>query len=440
MVTEGSRPKPRLVLNVNRNALPSKSSLLKAMPAVPIIPIVYLFVPHYRSGVNRALLDSRRYDYLFVGDLGGRAGGSGGQIEAWRSPKAENFLRVHNYYLGRALFQPRVVRLALRRDIRQIIFLGGAEYVSTWVAAAAARLTGKQVYFWTHGWTSRDVGLKKSCRLAFYRLANGMLLYGHHAKRIGIDMGFRAESMHVIYNSLDYPIQQAVRQAVRLEELRQVRHSLFESCADVPMLICTGRLIPMRRLELLLDAMRILKAAQYPVNLLLVGDGPEAEKLKANAQHNGLSVHFYGPCYDERTLGRLFMAADLLVMPGRVGLAAMHSLAYGTPVLIHDDPNDQGPEWEAVIPGYNGAYFAHNDSQDLARSLSNWLAVPRDTQQLHERCHEVIERFYNPAVQAALIERALDGKAADDSDWERFSASRRTMAAGLGISHPALVN
>ena len=44
------------------------------------------------------------------------------------------------------------------------------------------------------------------------------------------------------------------------------------------------------------------------------------------------------------------------VSPGNVGLTAIHSLSYGTPVLTHNNFNNQMPEVESIQPGFNG-YF-----------------------------------------------------------------------------------
>jgi glycosyltransferase involved in cell wall biosynthesis len=389
-----------------------------------LVPIVYHFFAHYRAGVNRELIRSNKYEYLFVGaskDLL-RSG-----IELWNPPENAKFLATKLHYLfGRILFQSHVIRLALRRDIHSIIFLGCAEFASTWFAAALARLTGKKVYFWTHGWTETDKGIKKNIRIIFYRLANDLLLYGHHAKQIGFKLGFSKEHMHVIYNSLDYTSQITAREVVKESDLADVRNTFFGELAALPLLICSGRLIQLRRYDLLLEAMEHLKQEGFSVNLLLIGDGPEMPTIQALAKSKDLSIHCYGACYDELLLARFFMASDLLVMPGRIGLTAMHSLAYGTPVIVHDNPDDQHPEWQAIIPGYNGARFAHNDSFDLARVLRHWLENAPNRQIIRVRCYEVLEKFYNPFTQSELIEQALDGKLADDTAWEDFCRSRST--------------
>jgi len=256
-----------------------------------------------------------------------------------------------------------------------------------------------------------------------------MLLYGHHAKGIGVQEGFRSENLHVIYNSLDYAAQTAARDTVTEADLAKMRASLFAQ-PQLPLLICTGRLVPYRRLHVLLDTMQRLKRDQFPVNLLLVGDGPERGALECQAKRDGLNLKIFGACYDESVLSRLLMAADLTVVPGRVGLTATHSMTYGTPVLIHDNPNDQGPEWESVIPGYNGAYYSHADETDLVRAIRDWFKTAPPRAQVRKQCHEVIDLFYNPASQARRIERALDGAPADDSDWLAFC---REHSQSLGV-------
>lgn len=392
----------------------------------PLVPIVYPFFAHYRAGVNRELIRSKHFAFLFVGALKSSAKSG---IKCWEVPEnARIVVTKLRYLFGRVLCQSHVVRLALRPGIHSIIFLGDASYLTTWIAAILARMTGKRVYFWTHGWTEQDHGFKKYIRIVFYRLAHEMFLYGHHAKRIGVKSGFQKERLHVIFNSLDYMAQITARMCVKEEELPAVRTSLFGENAARPMLICTGRLIPMRQLDILFEAMGRLLKDGLSVNLLLIGDGPEMPHLKAYADSNRLTVNFYGPCYNEALLARFFMASDLLVMPGRIGLSAMHSLAFGTPVIVHDNPNDQGPEWESIIPGYNGAHFAHGDSSDLGRVIRQWLGRTHDRQNIRANCHEVLDRFYNPATQAALIERALEGKPADDSAWDEFNRIRSTSS------------
>ncbi len=373
------------------------------------VAIVYHFFAHYREGVIRELLNQSTNEYILVGDRQGREG-----IKAMEIADDARFVYTPTSYFGSIVYyQAGLIRLALRRDIRAIIYLGNAAWPTTWISAALARVTGKRVLFWTHGWTKTDGWFKSWYRRTFYRIAHGLLLYGHAAKMTGIAQGFGAERLHVIYNSLDYNAQKAARAAVTPKRIAELRKSLFGE-ASLPILICTSRLTSVRRLDLLLEAMARLKASGRPLHLLLVGDGPEQAALRRLAAKLGLSVCFYGPCYDERVLAELLMAATVTVAPGKVGLTAMQSLAFGVPVITHNDPNDQMPEWEAIIPGRTGDYFNRGDVEDLARVIERWTRSPGVKAEVEKACIDIVERLYNPETQRQLIDRAVDGYPAND--------------------------
>lgn len=385
------------------------------------VAVIYHFFPHYREAVLRELLASPHYDYLLVGDRNDPDGG----IKAWDDIPSKHFLSAPIRKLGSRFYvQSGLIRLALRRDIDAIIFLGNPYFLSTWASALCARITGKKVFFWLHGWIQLESGPKGIIKDSFYRLSHGLLLYGHHAKSIGLKRGFPQDRLHVIYNSLDYERQKRIRASVIEIELAHLRRELFPNTTELPIVICTSRLTSVRRLDLLLEALKVLRDAGWPVNLLLVGDGPERTRLEATASKYQLSSHFYGSCYDESVLARLIMASNVTVAPGKVGLTAMHSLAYGVPVITHDDPEDQMPEWEAIQPGKNGDLFLRDDPIDLARAIRQWTSSTKVPQEVQFECYRMIDRFYNPQFQRLAIERALDGLPADDLFYSQGTAGQ----------------
>jgi glycosyltransferase involved in cell wall biosynthesis len=377
--------------------------------------LVYHFFPHYRAAVLRELLASPEHHYLLVGDT--RAADA--SIETWTVSDSGRFQCAPCRRVGGAfVFQRGLVRLGLRRDLDAIIYLGNPYYLATWLSAGLARATGKRVLFWTHGWIREESGPKAALRRGFYRLADGLLLYGHYAKMAGLAAGFPPEKLHVIYNSLDYPAQRRAREQVDPAALSQLKRALFGD-ARTPMLVCSARLTPQCRFDLLLQAQARLRAEGHRVNVLLVGDGPERPALEGLARRLEVPVKFYGACYDEETLARLTMAAHVTVSPGKVGLTALQSLAYGTPVITHDDPQAQGPEWEAILPGRTGDFFRRGDVADLARVIRAWSREPVLDPAIRSACPRLIERFYNPVFQRRAIDRAVSGAPADDLFWMR---------------------
>ncbi len=381
------------------------------------VAVVYHFFAHYRAPVMRELLKSDRFDFLMFGDTKVCLRGRGSGIKLWDDCPPDRFVRTRTFHLaGPFILQGGLLRLALRRDVDDVIYLGNAFWVNTWISALAARLAGKRVFFWSIGWMGYDRGFKRLVRNMFYRIANALMLYGHLAKMVAIDNGFDPDLVHVIYNSLDYDAQKAARARLTPQALHARRAELFPG-SERPMIICTTRLQAHRRLDELLKAMRILKNEGYPVDLLLVGDGPERETLETMANDLEVSVNFFGACYDEAVLSELIASSNVTIAPGMVGLTAIQSLAYGTPVITHDSAHDQAPEWEAIVPGRTGDVFRRHDIEGLARVIRRWTPERDPDESIRSACIEIIERFYNPQFQRRVIERCLDGEPADDLFW-----------------------
>jgi len=379
------------------------------------VAIVYHFFAHYRRAVLIELVRRGRHRYRFVGD---RRDPVSPDIAPWEIPASVPFEFAPLRRLGgNVLWQRGLLRLALRRDLDVVIFLGNPYWLTTWLAAALARIAGKRVLFWTHGWTTRESGMKAWARRTFYRIAHGLLLYGHFGKDRAIECGFAPDRLYVIYNSLDVDEQRAARSRVDRDQLRALRAKLFTR-PEIPVAVCTGRLHAFRRVDLLLRATARLKQAGHPVNVLLVGDGPDRPRLESLARELDLDVCFYGACYDESVLCALLMASNVLVSPGMIGLAAMHAMGYGTPAISHDDPYGQTPEFEAILPGRTGDFFRRDDEEDLARAIRTWTRTEFPSEETRLACDEVIDRFWNPRFQRVAIERAIDGRPADDLSWQ----------------------
>ncbi|MBA5866046.1 MAG: glycosyltransferase [Nitrospira sp. CR1.3] len=380
----------------------------KASARKPRVAIVYHFFAHYRAAVMQILLDCDEIDYLLVGDRTD----PDRSIKPWQPPE-DRLLSTRCTKISSALLWQRgLIGLAVSRKFDAMIFLGNANFLSTWVAALLARLTLKRVLFWTHGWIKNERGGKAIIRHLFYALAHGLLLYGHRAKQIGVSEGYPADKLYVVYNSLDYEQQRRIRRRISREELQAIRNSLFGESAT-PLIVCTARLTAACQFPLLLEAMDMLRCEGHIVHALLIGDGPEQTGLESLARAKRLPVRFYGPCYNEAELAGMIMAANVTVSPGKVGLTCMHSLAYGTPVITHDNFDTQGPEFEAILPAKSGDFFRFQDSEDLARVIRQWTGSG-DIRSERERevCYDVIEKRYNPGFQRKVIELALGDKPA----------------------------
>ncbi len=289
-----------------------------------------------------------------------------------------------------------------------IIALGSPYSLTGWVLCLLGRIRKTPVLLWTHGLLKTESGPKWWIRRALYRLATGLLLYGDRAKQLLTDAGFDPDTLHVVYNSLDTDEQQHVAAAIGKSEILAFRKSLGLK-RGIGLVTFTGRLQPVKRLDLLVRAVGVLAERRKGVHACLVGEGSERSGLEALASELGIAdrIHFLGAIYDEHTLGRIYSASDLAVIPSGAGLTIMHAMAYGTPVLIHDRVEHHFPEWEAVVADRTGLFYQFDNVQDLAQKIESVLASPSRRARMSRQCKAMIHSRYNPYHQSDAIVQAV---------------------------------
>ncbi|WP_329217547.1 glycosyltransferase [Streptomyces sp. NBC_01485] len=100
-----------------------------------------------------------------------------------------------------------------------------------------------------------------------------------------------------------------------------------------PLVVCVGRLCRQKGQDVLLAAWPDVAAKVPGARLVLVGDGPDGERLRSRAPE---SVLFAGAVADAVPW---YQAADLVVLPSRwegMALAPLEALACGRPVVLTD--------------------------------------------------------------------------------------------------------
>ena len=357
--------------------------------------IIYNFAAHYRQSVfvqidrsfecdwffGKRNADIKRMDYSLLN-------GEVSEVETW-----------HRF--GQS-YQKGVLKL-LKRPYTHYLMLGDTRSVSTWLFLLLAKFyPQKKVYLWTHGWYGKESRLERVMKKVFFRLPNGgIFLYGNYARELMLKEGFDGSKLHTIHNSLDYERQLAIRETLTTEPVYSERFG-----NNSPVLAFIGRLTPVKKLDMILDALEICRKQGNNYNLVIIGTGTQEIALKEKVDSLGLQnqVWFYGPCYEEKQIGELIYNADLCVSPGNVGLTAMHALVYGTPVLTHNDFPHQMPEFEAIRQDATGAFFKYGDVASLARGIMSWFDKHGDDrQQIRENCFKEIDTQWTPQFQLSVL-------------------------------------
>ena len=309
-------------------------------------------------------------------------------------------------------FQWRAVYKVLFGNFDTYILEGSFTILTNWLAIPAARLRGKRVLLYSHGWLHRESGCKGWLRIRFYRLANGLLLYGNRAKEIGEAYGFSPEKLYVAFNSLDDVSINHWRERITWTLCDDFRSELLGADSTKPLIIGVGRLNKAKNYPLLLRAADCLGRQGCDVNILLVGDGPERIALEHMAKEIGIRMTITGARYDEEFISLCFSSSDMTVIPGAAGLTVIHSLSYGTPVVVHDNYEKQGPEADAVKDGINGALFRFGDAGALADAIKRVFDILPRSPDVAEQCRSTVETTYSPKRMRTVFDHAVDGRSA----------------------------
>ena len=288
------------------------------------------------------------------------------------------------------------------------IFLGNPYFLSTWVASLILKVKRKPFYFWTHGLLKYETGIKGLIRRIFHKLPSGLLLYGNHAKKLLIQQGIKPMKLHVIYNSLNYKLQVQLRDSLSIDDLYTFKSQLFNN-PELPQLLFIGRLTKQKKLNQIIEAMYLLHQKGCYINLLVVGAGSEEQCLRKLILEKRLesSVIFYGASYDEEVNYKLIASSDICISPGEVGLTAIHSLGYGTPVITHCNFEEQMPEFEAIEGGITGDFFEQDNITDLVLKIQSWLSHHSDRVEVQKKCYNIIDTLYNPQFQREELCKVL---------------------------------
>ncbi len=181
-------------------------------------------------------------------------------------------------------------------------------------------------------------------------------------------LGVRREDVAVVHNGRDDPLGQWPRD-------------------DRPTLCVVGRLVPHKRVEHAIEAVRRL-AAEFDLQLHVVGDGLWADELRRLAHAAGLDdrIHLHG-YLDELAKHRLMSSSWVHVCPSLKegwGLVVVEAGSHGVPTVAY---RDAGGVTESVLDGTTG--LLANDLDDLVARVGLLL---RDDE-LRLRTGEAARRY-----------------------------------------------
>jgi glycosyltransferase involved in cell wall biosynthesis len=249
-------------------------------------------------------------------------------------------------------------------------------------------------------------------RSRLYRTFDAVIAYSSKAAEDYRRAGVPDERIFVARNAVSTESADAAQSHFPSDgpEVQNWRHSHGLSRQTV---ICVGRLIAEKRLDILIEACR---AIGEDCDLVIVGDGPERKALECLASERFTRTRFLGHLEGD-DLSIAFAASDLFVLPGTGGLAIYEAMAHGKPVIVGQG---DGTEVDLVHDGKNGALVAPGDMAALTAAIQTYLKQPEMALKAGHESRKIVEE-----------EVSIDRMALTFIDALRFAKSAIEMEKNL---------
>ncbi|MGP9659956.1 glycosyltransferase family 4 protein [Arthrobacter sp. AOP36-C1-22] len=269
------------------------------------------------------------------------------------------------------------------------------------------------VAFWGHGrtYTQPQSRFQERFKSAILGRASWFFAYTQGGGDAVAEAGFDPTRITVVQNAID---SAQLAKIVAAQTFQDDENMRAEFDAAGPVALFLGGLDASKRLNFLFSAAKQVHQLLPEFKLVIAGDGQSRPIVEAWCAEHAW-IKYAGPAHGERKAALLSMA-DILAMPGRVGLVAVDSFASETPIITTNWPY-HAPEFEYLVNGVNAVVTA----DDRASFVTELLAIFKDSarrRSLEDGCKASRQVFTVENMVAnfqAGIVGALDSKGIQSS-------------------------
>ena len=305
-------------------------------------------------------------------------------------------LQTADYHLGKNIhllsgssylcYQPGLSDWLKTWNPDALIVEANPRYLSTPTAVTWMHKRGRPVIGWGLG-SPPIGGFRKRRRISFLSQFEALISYSQRGAQEYAALGFPPEKIFVAHNSVSpAPISVPDRRPVTVDRFN---------------ILFVGRLQARKRIDSLLRACAQLEAKP---RLVIVGEGPEREKLEILAKEIYPSAEFVGARHGVE-LKPYFTEADLFVLPGTGGLAVQEAMSYGLPVIVAQGDGTQGDlvrrenGWQIPPPA--------GDFEALLSTIKEALSDVARLRRMGEELYRIVKEEINIEKMADVFVQAL---------------------------------
>jgi glycosyltransferase involved in cell wall biosynthesis len=277
--------------------------------------------------------------------------------DAGSLPWQEN---IRSTYVG----DSRAVYLSLPKLYNNDLLIIGQEntILSNYVVQILRPFGGARLAFFGHGrnFQSKSAdGVAEAFKRFWATKVDWWFAYTEESARVVERAGFDAEKITVFNNSIDTKRVEFDIQSVDKSEVESLRRDLVLGSRNVGIYI--GGMYDLKRIPFILKAAEIVRKRIPDFHLVFIGSGVDYG-LVEQAARASTWIHALGPKFG-REKAVIASLANVMLMPGLIGLGVLDAFAYSTPIITTAVPF-HSPEVAYLRDGYNGVVVADSESLD----------------------------------------------------------------------------
>ncbi len=356
------------------------------------VGLIQRVLPTYRKPFFNALSCACQSDlHIFAGQAR-----PGEMIHAAKTLKEAHLTRGKNIHLFRGAFylccQKGLLNWLSATDPDILIVEANPRYLCTPAAIRWMKQRQRPVIGWGLGAPPLSgplAAFRQRQRQKLVRQFDAILTYSQKGASEYTALGYPSQKIFTAVNAVTPRPAHALPQ----------RSEAFEKGRAKVLFV--GRLQTRKHVDNLIRACANLPQSLQPT-LIITGDGPVRDQLKALAQQTYPQTRFTGALYGE-TLADTFRAADLFVLPGTGGLAVQQAMSYGLPIIIAEADGTQ----DDLVRPENGWQIPSDDVGALTQTLQEALTSAPRLRQMGAASYRIVAEEINLEAMVSVFLQAM---------------------------------
>ncbi len=269
-----------------------------------------------------------------------------------------------------------------------------------------AKRNNKIIINWTCAW---EPGLAKGFLLrfknqlvkSFYNNNHAFFTYSSTAVKYVREKGVEESKIVVCYNGIETD-DMLLHENEIITESEALKDKL--GLRNNTVFLYVGGLVPEKRVDLLIDAFRVVRSQNKDIKLLIIGDGPLKDEITGKINEmDDKDILYLGRIINN--VDPYFAASTCLVLPGTGGLALNQSM-FWRKICIAGEAD--GTEDDLVIDGRTGFRFMKGDLNSLIEDMQKVINLDeKEKEVMGNRAREIITSKSNVNYMVKIFTQTI---------------------------------